>query len=415
MDTHELCLSNTYIDHVACYLKRLTYNIHDRSTGSEGNREAAALVAGLFRSRAWRTQTQDFPALDWQDNGTTLTATDGTVFDVSASPYSAGCEALGNLTAVSTFEELETSDLSKKLVLLHGEIVQEPLMPKNFPFYSVEEHQKIIARLEKSGAVGVICAMPHDEEASTSAAPAPLIEDGDFDIPSVVMTEEEGQRLLSFNGKRVILISRSERKPSTASNVIARINEDAPKRIVLTAHIDAKKDIPGALDNGTGIATLLLLSELLADYSGDFCIELVALNGEDRYAVPGQVAYMAANSDMFGSFKNVALNINIDGVGYVEGETAFSFFGLPEDMKQLAVAELLNKPGSCQGIEWPQGDHSMFVQAGCPAIAVTSNWLLENMATQSLTHSADDTIERVDPLKVVACAQSLKGFIEALS
>ncbi|MEL7213842.1 MAG: M28 family peptidase [Pseudomonadota bacterium] len=415
MNTHELCLSNTYTDHVVSYLKRLTCDIHDRSTGSEGNREAAALVAGLFRSRAWTTQTQDFQALDWQDNKTTLTATDGAVFDVSASPYSAGCEALGNLTAVSTLEELEAADLSKKLVLLHGEIVQEPLMPKNFPFYSVDEHQRIIARLEQSGAIGVICAMPHNEGASTSAALPPLIEDGDFDIPSVFMTEAEGHRLLPYDGKRLVLISRSQRVSSTASNVIAQINGNASKRIVVTAHIDAKKGTPGALDNGTGITTLLLLSELLADYTGDFCIELVALNGEDHYAVPGQVAYLAANSDMFGSFKNVALNINIDGVGYVEGETAFSFFGLPADMNELAIAELLNQPGSCRGIEWPQGDHSMFVQAGCPAIAVTSNWLLENMATQLLTHSADDKIERVDPLKVVACAQSLKSFIEALS
>ena len=62
--------------------------------------------------------------------------------------------------------------------------------------------------------------------------------------------------------------------------------------IVFCAHIDAKKDTPGALDNATGIATLLALSKLLTEYSGSLCIEIVAFNGEDYYAASGQMQYL---------------------------------------------------------------------------------------------------------------------------
>ena len=52
--------------------------------------------------------------------------------------------------------------------------------------------------------------------------PFPLLEDGDFDIPSVYMTEEEGNRLAEHVGKEISLESRVYRIPATGCNVIAR-------------------------------------------------------------------------------------------------------------------------------------------------------------------------------------------------
>ena len=408
MTTVEPSVSAPFREWVAAFLKYLTVDIHDRSVGSDGNRTATAYLEAQLKAAGWATKAQCFSAMDWQHASATLTTVDGLEFHVFPSPYSLGCKTSGRLETASTIEELKTVDALNALLLLHGDIAREPLMPKNFPFFHVVEHQRIIALLESSCAAAILCAASADGR----AYPTPMIEDGDFNVPSVFMSEEEGERLLQSAGRRLTLTSESRRVPAEAANIIGRINGGAPERIVMTAHIDAKKNVPGALDNGTGIATLLLLSHLLAGYKGRFCIELVALNGEDHYAVPGQVAYMATNR---GAFGNITLNINVDGVGYVEGETAFSFFHLPSDMKELATAVLLAPKDTCQGMEWPQGDHSMFVQTGCAAIAVTSNWLLENMATQSITHTRSDRIDRVDPDRVVSCALALKRFIEVLS
>ncbi|MGP1253178.1 MAG: M28 family peptidase [Kiloniellales bacterium] len=405
-------LKDVYREDAVTLLKHITVDIEDRSVASDGNRAATAYVEAQLAKHGWVTRAQWFDALDWGGSKAALTSDDGMAFAVFPSPYAAGVKASGRLMVASTIEELERSDASGALLLLHGDIACEPLMPKRFPFFAVEEHQRIIAGLENSGATAIITATAAECITAGGAYPAPMIEDGDFDVPSVFMTEEECDRLLPLAGRQLMLVSESRRIPGKAANIIGWINEGAARRIVVTAHVDAKKNVPGALDNGTGVATLLLLSRLLADYNGGFCIELVALNGKDHYAVPGQIAYMSANRD---AFDTIALNINIDGVGYVEGDTAYSFFDLREDMKALALAELVGAPGACEGVQWPQGDHSMFVQSGCPAIAVTSNWLLENMATQTITHTTKDAIDLVDPGKVVSCARGLKSFIGALS
>ena len=404
--------SARYCGQVTAHLQNLTVKIHDRSVGSDENRAATAYVEAVLRQQGWSTESQSFDAIDWRGGDAKLMAADGTGFEAYTSPYAPGCEAHARLAAVSTIEELELVDASQALLLLHGDIARAPLIPKNFPFYSVDEQQRTIALLESCGAAAIICATAGKGSAASGISAAPMIEDGDFHVPSVFMTPDEGARLLRFVGRRLTLISEGRRIPSKAANIIGRINGGASQRVVITAHVDAKKNVPGALDNGSGVAALLLLSELLAGYRGALCIELVALNGEDHYAVPGQIAYMAHNRNMF---HTVALNINIDGVGYIECETAYSFFGLPADMRERAAFELLDQPGSRQGIEWPQGDHSMFIQSGCPAIAVTSNWLLENMATQTITHTSGDCIDLVAPEKVVSCALSLKRFIEAIS
>ena len=136
------------------------------------------------------------------------------------------------------------------------------------------------------------------------------------------LTEEEGAKLIPFIGKDVYLQSISKRIPGNGFNVIGKKGYQGADRILITAHIDAKKGSPGAIDNGTGITVLLLLADLLKSYTGPYQIELVALNGEDYYAVSGQMKYLEINKD---TMNNIICNINIDGAGYKEGGSAFSF------------------------------------------------------------------------------------------
>ena len=222
------------------------------------------------------------------------------------------------------------------------------------------------------------------------------------------MTEEEGRRLLPHTGKSIILKSNSRRIPTNADNVIARNGKNTTERIVITAHIDAKKGTPGAIDNATGIIVLLLVAEMLRDYDGNRNLEIVALNGEDYYAVPGQMDYLYKNQN---KFNEVLLNINIDGAGYIEGKSTFSLFGLPEEMKKNVNGVLAEYDGITEGIQWPQGDHSIFVQQGCPAIAVSSKWFIDHMDSQTITHTPKDNAGIVDCRKVVEIAEALNWLI----
>ena len=223
------------------------------------------------------------------------------------------------------------------------------------------------------------------------------------------MTEEEGVKLIPYVGKQVALESVSKRIPAKGYNVIGKKGSDLSERIVITAHIDAKKGSQGAIDNATGIVVLLLLAELLKDYNGTKQIEIVALNGEDYYSVPGQMNYVMANQD---KFSNILLNINIDGAGYREGKSTFSFFDLPLEMKKVAIEVLERYPGITEGVQWPQGDHSIFIQYGRPAIAISSKWIIEN--GQDIVHTQKDNIEIVDCTKLVELAEAINSLIRKL-
>ena len=389
------------------YLKTLCQEIPERCVGSEGNRQATRFFEKEVAALGWHTEMPGFDVMDWEDGGATLHA-EGASFAVLVSPYALGCEVQETLLSAASVEALEQQDINGKILLLHGDIAKEQLMPKNFVFFNPEEHQTIIALLEEKQPAAIITATGRNASLAGGVYPFPLIEDGDFDIPSVYMTEEEGAKLLSYVGKPVTLNSRSRRIPGKAYNVIATRGKDATQRVVITAHIDAKKGTPGAIDNATGVVVLLLLAKLLKDYDGDTLLEIVAFNGEDYYAVSGQMDYIQSNQ---GRFDEILLNINIDGAGYKEGQSAFSFFGLPEEIREKADAVLAKFEGIAEGAPWPQGDHSIFVQYGRPAIAVTSQWFIEHMESQEITHTPKDNVGIVDCHKVVEIAQALSDFI----
>jgi len=378
--------------------------------GSNGNRQATYFFEKELLLRDWETEMVEFEAIDWVENGATLKS-DEENFNVLVSPYSLGFRGEGELIPASTIEELSKINAKNKIIFLFGEIAREQLMPKNFVFYNPEEHQKIISILENSGAKAIVSATGRNVALAGGVYPFPLIEDGDFDIPSVYMTEEEGLKLIPKIGKIVFLDSLSKRIPGRGYNVIGKKGNNNSLKIVVTAHIDAKKGTPGAIDNATGVIVLLLLSDLLKDYNGNRLIEIIAFNGEDYYAVPGQINYISTNKN---NFNKILLNINIDGAGYKEGLSAFSLFNLPDEILQVTKNVINQYSGITEGIQWLQGDHSIFLQFGVPAIAVSSKWFIDNIGDQDITHTRKDNIEIVDCNKIVEISQALNTLIRSI-
>jgi aminopeptidase YwaD len=240
--------------------------------------------------------------------------------------------------------------------------------------------------------------------------PFPLIEDGDFAVPSVYMTDEEGERLAGYAGREATLAIRAQRIPATGCNVIARKAGSGPGRIVLFAHIDARLGTPGASDNASGTVVLLLLAELLADYAGQVGIEIVAMNGEDYFSNPGEQQWLAHNAGRFG---DILLGINVDDVGYRKGRVAYSLYDCPAEIDGAVRAAFAGYPGLVEGPLWYQGDHSILLINQAPAVALTSEELAELMA--EITHTPRDTVEIVDPAKLVDVALALYNLLQRLS
>ncbi len=389
------------------YLDYYCTEIIERPVGSAGNRAATRRFKDIVSGYGWQVEATPFPALDWEEHGAELMLADNR-FNVYPSPYSQGCEMTAQLAGAGSISDLESVECAHQILLLYAELTQEQLMPKNFVFYNPPEHQKIIALLEQKNPAAIICATSRNASLAGGMYPFPLIEDGDFQIPSVYMTEDEGVRLIPEIGKQVSLHSRANRIPQTAYNITATKPGLTSTRIAISAHIDAKKGTPGAIDNATGIVALLLLAEMLEDYGGKYTLELLPFNGEDYYAASGQMIYLNQNKD---HWADILLNINLDGAGYYLGETAISQFDLPPDIKSVVKTLFQDFEGISEGVPWVQGDHSIFLQHGIPAIAVSSQWFINNIDSQEITHTPNDHPGIVDCQKIVDIATALQQLI----
>ena len=388
------------------YLEKLCLEISTRRVGSQGNRAATHWFAEVVNSFGFQTQAPEFKCIDWFAEGAHLSVA-GETFKALVSPYSLGGYATAPLVVISTVKELETVEAAGKIILLKDEITKEQLMPKNFVFYNPEHHQKIISLLEEKKPAAIITATTRNPELAGGMYPFPLIEDGDFDIPSVYMTDIEGERLAQFDGQEVSLEIKAERAPATGCNVIARKGDSDQPRVVFVAHIDAKDNTPGAIDNGTGIVILLLLAELLADYSGKLGVEILAVNGEDYYSAPGEMHYLQTQSD---TFTDIRLAVNMDGAGYHGRDTAYSIYESPPEIAEAIHKTFAPYQGIQEGDQWYQSDHSMFIQQGIPALAITSNLFMEQLAVD-ITHTPKDHPDIVDPAKLVEIALALKNLV----
>jgi len=394
----------------AGYLQQLCHQIPNRRVGAEGNRMATQFFAATLAGFGFTVETPAFSCMDWINRGAQLHTLAGDSFKVFSSPYSLPCEVQAPLVVVRSLEELKACQPEDALLLLAGEIAREQLMPKNFPFYNPEQHQEIYSWLERKAPLAIITATSRNPELAGAMYPFPMIEDGDFNIPSVYMKDVDGEILANAEGQETVLSIHSERIPSTGHNVIGRKGPLTSRKIVLCAHIDAKDNTPGALDNGTGVVVLMLLAELLKDYSGELQIELLALNGEDHYSAQGHKDYLHTHQGQFG---NILLAINTDVAGYIEGRSAFSLYGCPDPIAEAIRQVMSGFASLSEGEQWYQSDHAVFIQQGCAAAAITSDQFMQ-LSTE-VTHTPKDDLHLVDTGRVVDVAMALKQVIDRLN
>ncbi len=389
------------------YLETLCNVKPGRCLGSSGNHTATDFFAKAVKSWGYKVDKTPFPCLDFESSGASLTC-DGRSYRVFASPFTTGCEVTAEPVVASTVAELQKCRCKGRIILMKGELCAEHLMPRNHPFYNPEHHRKIIALLDKKQPAAIVTATGKNPASMGALYPCPLFEDGDFNIPSVYCTDVIGEEIALDAGRLLRLSIDGRRIPSTACNVVARKNPGAKKKVVVCAHIDTKPTTSGALDNASGVATLLLLAEMLKDYRGKTGIEIVAINGEEHYSAAGEIDYL----DRYGrELDRVAIAVNIDGAGYVKGKTAFSFYGCPESIEQNAREAFGGFASITEGEQWYAGDHLAFVQRGRPAIALTSDHSMELMS--EIIHTPRDTPDLVDCGKLVDLASALTLLMTA--
>ena len=383
---------------IAAYLAALTRRPGGRPVGSPANHEAEAVIAAALERAGYEVERQAFDCVDWRLESVALWA-GGAALPVIANPYSPGANVSAPLVAATSYDELAAADPGGRIVVLHGELTASALVPRNYPFFTVEEHARLIALLLARRPAAVVMVSHATENL------APLIEDGDFALPSVTVSAGVGDALLRSSGPVTIRI-RSTAAPGRAANVIGRRAAPARDKLVLCAHFDTKPGTPGALDNAAGVAAILALAEQLAARPPDPNVEVVAFNGEDHYAAPGEMAYIAGCGSDFG---RIALLINVDGVGLRGQPATVAFFNCPNAWADRARAVMARHDGIIESEPWPEGDHSIFAMQGVPCLAITSGNI--HSLIDDVIHTPADTLDLVDPAGIAAAVGFLAGLL----
>jgi len=381
-------------------LKELCVNIGERPVGSRSNQKAQTFIGSLFRDQGYEVEYQEFDCLDWSGQDISLSIDDRFV-PAAISPYSLPCEVQSESVPIDSLSALETSDIRGRIAVLYGELTREAIMPKAFRFWNPEEHQAIVHLLE-SKAPAALVTISFQEKRAT-----PILEDGDFDIPAAVVSKKDGELVLSLPGQIALKIV-SARHPSRGANVIARKPGRAgEQKIVFSAHMDTKPGTPGALDNASGVATLLTLGQLLSNRGFDFGLEFVTFNGEDYYSNVGEVAYLEAFQP---EFQNILLNINCDGVGLQHSKTGIAYMECPDPIISVCEQARARFDGITIMEPWYQGDHMLFVMNQVPALAISSPDAI--VLLETVIHTEKDTVDLVEPASILRAAQFLAQVVE---
>jgi aminopeptidase YwaD len=269
----------------------------------------------------------------------------------------------------------------------------------------------VIDALEAVAPVAVIAVTGRYPALCGALDPFPLIEDGDFSIPTGNLRLGDAGPVLGGEGESAMVEIRSRRWPAAARNVIATRGPRRP-RVTVIAHIDSKPGTPGAVDNAAGVAVLLVLAELLSPNRHPDLgvgVELLAVNGEDHFAAPGEVAWLEANEE---HLDDIVLAVNIDGAGYRGGKTAWSGYNLDEGLTRTVESAAATRRTLVPGPPFYQSDHAIFAMRGRPALAFTTERLDEMLDT--LFHAPTDTPEMVDASLLLDVSLSIADLVVRL-
>jgi Iap family predicted aminopeptidase len=258
---------------------------------------------------------------------------------------------------------------------------------------------EVVARAAEVGALVLLRIsfepgrLPQARVVPTAEPPAPLA--------VLALSHEDGlwmRRQAAVGPLAVRLSVAAETRPGTVLNVVGELAGSdtavADEVFLLGAHLDSWDAGDGAIDNGTGVLSVMTAAAALAGSTARprrtvrvvfFAAEELGLLGSREYvrvheaAMPNVVAMM--NLDMVGAPQGYG------ATGHDEADTLFARIAQEPQLRDLGVSGAVNHGGG------PGSDHQPFLLAGVPTIYVQSSLPPE---TPLWYHNAADTFDKID-------------------
>ena len=393
------------------FLSTLT-GIDSRMAGSDGESRAATLVADRLREAGVddvRRVPFELPAWERGDARLSTTAPTERRFEAVALPYCPSASVSGAVVDVGhgSPAEIQTADLSGRVALASTD---------------TPPGGRFLHRMEKFGAAadaGAAGFLFGNHVPGRLPPTGSLTFGREAEIPAVGVSKEVGDRLrehalspaasrddgTASDATHVELEVNATTAPGESQNVVGRLGPETDDRLLLVAHYDAHDIAEGALDNGCGVATLLVAAGLLADADLDRGVTVAAVGAEEVGLLGSE--HLAETVDL----ETVAGVCNVDGAGRFRDLVAMTHTSTATASVAERVAERTGHPITVQTEPHPFSDQWPFVRRGVPALQLHSTAATPPAATggapeggvgagRGWGHTHADTLDKVDPRNV---------------
>lgn len=351
------------------FLKELTDNLSPRESATDQELAAAEYLVSQFESMGFSVELQPFivEAVSEERSGLSLDGTDGGRVAGIPMNRSARGEATGILVPVGlAFErDIPAQGLEGAIALARRGTI------------TFEEK---VRRATGAGAIGVVVY-------NNQPGPFGGTLGATSSIPVIGISQENGLRLEQLiSAGQVAATLTVAVDLLTSRNVIAEKPGPGPEVVVLGGHYDTIANIPGATDNGSGIAVLLTIAQELQEKSLPFGIRIIAF-GSEELGLEGSRFYVNSLSTEERRQLLAMLNFDALGAGRITQVLGSSHLtGRVADIGAGADIAVMR----VRGIDGATSDHASFNRIRTPNIMFASDDF-------SMIHTPSDTLDIVEP------------------
>ena len=378
-------LASRLADEAMAFLTLFTEDLSPRASGTEQERDAAEFLAGRFESLGYEARLQPF-TVDLTESSV-VTGPDEKKLDSFHLTRSATGTAFGILVNVGKAfsEDIPAEGLTGKIALIQrGDITFE----------------EKVSRVADAGAVAALVYNNRDSLFRGTLS-------SDAKIPVVAISREDGERLLLSMAPGDVRATVSVTFEShDTQNVIAEKpgTADDGGVVVLGGHYDTVPDVPGADDNGSGIASLMTIAQEIAGNSYPFTLRFIAF-GSEELGLRGSRFYVDGLTEE--GLTDIVAMLNFDALAHGGAQGAFGDFGLVGRVSESAQARGIDIKRSLT-IGGGNSDHASFQQAGVPVVFFFDDDF-------SRIHTPDDRLDLVPPQHMGNVAAVAIDLLESLA
>ncbi|MFB6154994.1 MAG: M28 family peptidase [Haloferacaceae archaeon] len=193
----------------------------------------------------------------------------------------------------------------------------------------------------------------------------------------------------------------------TSQNVTGVVGPDTDEEILVCAHVDGHDISQGALDNASGVATVVEVAAALADIEDDLetAVRFVGF-GAEELGLKGSQAYAEA-----ANLASVKAVVNCDGAGRARDATVVTngFDALGDAVSETSAA--LDRPLSAVPEVSTHSDHWPFVWRGVPGVQVRS----VTGSGRGYGHTQADTLDKTDSRAIRSHGVLVADYVRRLA